>query len=102
MAESLTYLHRIGVDRIARHRAPMLERLQSALPELGLESLTPPLSQTPLAVFALEGAAQRLGPTLTAAKIKVQLYRNRIRISPSVYNDMEDIDRLLRVIASVG
>ena len=100
--ESLAYLHRIGVDRIARHRTPMLERLQSALPALGFEALTPAVTRTPLAVFAFEGAAHRLGPALTAAKIKVQLYKNRIRISPSVYNEMGDIEQLLRVIASVA
>jgi len=99
---SLAYLHRVGVDRIAHHRAPMLERLQSALPALGFEALTPSVTQTPIAVFAFEGASHRLGPALTAAKIKVQLYRNRIRISPSVYNEMGDIEQLLRVIASVA
>lgn len=100
--ESLAYLHRVGVDQIARHRTPMLEHLQSALPPLGFEPLTPAVSHTPMAVFAFEGAAHRLGPALTAAKIKVQLYRNRIRISPSVYNDMGDIERFLRAIAAVS
>jgi selenocysteine lyase/cysteine desulfurase len=98
---SLAYLRRIGVDRIARYRAPLLERLQAELPSRGFESLTPPGSNAPLVVFAFEGAARRLGPALAAARIKVQLYKNRIRISPSVYNDMGDIDQLMRVIATV-
>jgi selenocysteine lyase/cysteine desulfurase len=98
--QSLAYLHRIGVDNIARHRTPLLERLHSALPAMGMKALTPSADQTPLAVFSFEGAAKRLGPALTAARIKVQLYRNRVRISPSVYNDMADIEQLLRVIAS--
>jgi len=63
--------------------------------------LTPPGSEAPLVVFALEGAARRLEPALAAARIKVQLYKNRIRISPSVYNDMGDVDQLMRVIATV-
>jgi selenocysteine lyase/cysteine desulfurase len=100
--QSLAYLDKIGVDTIARHRAPMLEHLQSSLPAMGLKALTPSVSQTPMAVFSFEGAAKRLGPALAAAKIKVQLYRNRIRISPSVYNDMSDIEHLLRAIASVA
>lgn len=100
--QSLAYLHRIGVDNIARHRTPLLERLHSALPAMGMQALSPPTGQTPLAVFSFEGAAKRLGPALTAAKIKVQLYRNRIRIAPSVYNDMADIEQLLRVVASVA
>jgi selenocysteine lyase/cysteine desulfurase len=100
--QSLAYLHRIGVDNIARHRTPLLERLHSALPAMGMKALTPSTHQTPLAVFSFEGAAKRLGPALTAAKIKVQLYRNRVRISPSVYNDMADIEQLLRVVASAA
>ena len=99
--QSLAYLEKIGVDTIARHRAPMLEHLHSALPAMGLKALTPSVSQTPIAVFSFEGAAKRLGPAFETAKIKVQLYRNRIRISPSVYNDMSDIEQLLRTIASV-
>jgi selenocysteine lyase/cysteine desulfurase len=99
--QSLAYLQKIGVDNIARHRAPMLEHLHSALPAMGLKPLTPSVSQTPMAVFSFEGAAKRLGPALATAKIKVQLYRNRIRISPSVYNDMSDIEQLLRAVASV-
>jgi selenocysteine lyase/cysteine desulfurase len=100
--ESLAYLHRIGVDHIVRHRAPMLERLRSELESLGLQALTPADGAAPFVVFDCEGAAERFGPALMAARIKVQLYRNRIRISPSVYNDMGDIDRLLRVMASAS
>jgi selenocysteine lyase/cysteine desulfurase len=99
--ESLSYLLRIGVDRIARYRAPLLERLHAELGSRGFAALTPAGSHSPLVVFAYEDANRRLGSAMAAAKVKVQLYRNRMRISPSVYNDMGDIEQLLRVIASV-
>jgi hypothetical protein len=37
-------------------------------------------------------------PLLLAANIKVTLGDNRMRVSPSVYNDMGDIEKLLRVL----
>lgn len=99
VAGSLAYIQQIGVDAIARHRLPMLQRLQRELPRHGFLPLTPEDRQGPCVVFAYEGARTRFGEALKAAKIHTSLYRNKIRISPSVYNDMGDIDRLLRVLA---
>ena len=95
---SLSYIQALGVERIARHRAPLIERLQTELPARGFIPLTPTDMDTPAIAFAYEGAATRLGPGLQAARIKVQTSKNRIRISPSVYNDMSDIDRLIAVL----
>jgi selenocysteine lyase/cysteine desulfurase len=36
---------------------------------------------------------------LKAARIKISTYDNRIRISPSVYNDMDDIELLLKAVS---
>ena len=98
LVASLSYIQAVGVDRIVRHRAPMMERLQVELPKLGFIPLTPADSDTPAIAFAFEGAAARLGPALKAARVSIQTSRNRIRISPSVYNDMAEIDTLMRVL----
>ncbi len=75
----------------------MLDRLQAELPKLGFEPLTPDRGG-PIVSYAFRDAAKRFGSALAAAKIKISVYENMIRISPSVYNDMEDIERLLRVL----
>jgi selenocysteine lyase/cysteine desulfurase len=97
---SLNYIHEIGVDAIRRHRDPMLHRLQKELPKHGFMPLTPLEFQGTYAVFSYEGAAKRFGEALKRAKIYVTLGKNKIRISPSVYSDMGDIERLLGVLSS--
>jgi selenocysteine lyase/cysteine desulfurase len=99
---SLSYLEGLGVDRIVEHRAPLMARLQGELPGLGYVALTPADTDTPAIAFAYADAAAKLGPPLKAARIKIQLSRNRIRISPSVYNDMTDIEQLLRVLRTAA
>jgi selenocysteine lyase/cysteine desulfurase len=96
---ALDWILGAGVDAIRRHSEPMLQHLQEEMPRYGFTPLTPPDRQGPYVVFAYEGARARFGPALNAAKIATTLYRNRIRIAPSVCNDMADIDRLLRVLA---
>jgi selenocysteine lyase/cysteine desulfurase len=95
----LTYLNEIGVQRTADHRAPLLERIQRELPRHGFLPLTPTDTGTPTIAFAYEGAAKTLAPKLDAARIKITVRPNRIRISPSMYNDMADVEALLRVLA---
>jgi len=99
---SLTYLHGVGIDQIVRHRAPMMARLQAELPRYGFTPLTPADTDTPAIAFAYKDAGAKLGPALRAARINIQTSRNRIRISPSVYNDMADIDRLLLVLRAAA
>lgn len=97
---SIAYLQSVGVEAIARHRQPLLEALQQELPKRGFVPLTPPDSRGPIVAFAYRDAAAKLGPRLRQAGITITVYDHMIRISPSVYNDMNDIDRLLRALAA--
>lgn len=95
---SLNFLLNTGVDTIQQYRQPMLARLQQALPGLGYLPMTPESSTSPIVSFALQGAEQKLGKRLADAGINIQLYQNRLRISPSVYNTMDDIEHLIEVL----
>ena len=95
---SIDYVTRIGVARIAAHRAPLMARLRDELPRRGFAPMTPPETQGPIITFAYRDAQKKLEPLLKAANIKVTLGSNRMRISPSVYNDMGDIEKLLRAL----
>jgi selenocysteine lyase/cysteine desulfurase len=96
---SLNYLLHTDVAKIQQYRKPMLELLQQKLPALGFMPLTPLDSTSPIVSFAYKDAADKLKSKLDAAGINIQLYQNRIRISPSVYNDMEDINRLIKTLS---
>ena len=95
---SLDYILGIGVDRIIAHRQPLLKRLHQGLAGLGYTVVTPPKSRTPLVTCVLEGAHAKLADRLKAAKIQITLSRNRFRVSPSVFNDLDDIERLLAAL----
>lgn len=100
MTGALKYLKKLEVGRIARYREPMLERLRHELPRYGFAALTPDDHRGPYLVFSKEGAGRKYGAALKEAKIYVTLAKNRIRISPSVYNDMADVEKLIRVLAA--
>jgi selenocysteine lyase/cysteine desulfurase len=96
---SLNYLLKTGVDRIQAYRKPMIDRLQASLPALGYVPMTPEKSTSPIVTFAFREAEKILPAKLAAAGINIQVYENRFRISPSVYNTMDDIDLLINVLS---
>jgi selenocysteine lyase/cysteine desulfurase len=96
---SIAYIRALGVEAIAAYRQPMLDRLQTEMPRLGFSQLTPD-SRGPIVAYAYKGAAAKFAGVLDQAKIKVTLSTNIMRISPSVYNDMEDIERLIKALKS--
>jgi selenocysteine lyase/cysteine desulfurase len=77
LSTSLPYIRRLGVENIEAYRQPMLRQLHKEMPSLGFEPLTPSDSKSALITFAMKDAG-----TL-----------------PSVFNDMEDVDRLLEALA---
>lgn len=94
---SIDYVSQIGVARIAAHRAPLIARLREELPKRGFAPMTPPETQGPSSPLRIGMHRKKLEPLLKAANIKVTLGSNRMRVSPSVYNDMGDIE-LLQVL----
>ena len=99
VARSLAFIQSLGVDRIVRHRQPLIDYLRKELPKHGFTPLTPPGSAGPVLAFGYKGAA-RFAKPLRDANIQISIYQNRVRISPSVYNGMEDVDQLVRVLSA--
>ena len=98
LAQSLPYIRKLGVENIYAHRQPMLKRLQEEMPRLGYAPLTPPESTSALVSFAVKDYAPVL-QRLQKAKVNARVSRRYIRISPSVFNDMNDIEKLLEALA---
>jgi selenocysteine lyase/cysteine desulfurase len=98
---SLDYLNKVGVENIQKYRQPMIDLLQQELPKHSYIPLTPTESTSPIVCYAFKDAYKILKPKLDAADINIQVYENMIRISPSFYNDLNDIDRLIEVLKSV-
>jgi selenocysteine lyase/cysteine desulfurase len=95
---SLEYILGLGVPRIQAHAQALTERLKRELPQLGYSLLTPPETRTPLVACLYPDARKRLTPRLKDARVRMTLAANRFRVSVSVFNTMQDIDRLLAVL----
>lgn len=99
LTQSLAYIHRLGVDRIQAWRQPLLTRLHQELPRLGFSALTPRDSRSALIAFTRDGFGEQYGKRLERAGINVSVSPHRLRVSPSVFNDMRDVERLLEVLS---
>lgn len=98
LAHSLKYIQGIGVEVLAAHRGRLLARLRDGLTGLGHTVMTPTNLGTPILVFTTSDVAAT-ARNLQIAQIFATSYDNRIRVAPSIYNDAEDIDRLLAAVA---
>lgn len=94
---SIPYIQQLGVENIQRYRQPMIDRLQNELPRLGFKPQTPLANTSPIVTFAHKDAAT-INRKLQAARVNVRVADYWMRIAPSVYNDMHDIDRLLEAL----
>jgi selenocysteine lyase/cysteine desulfurase len=96
-SQALSYIHHYGVERIRAHTRPLVERLQKEMPALGYPSITPKGTESPIVSFAVKDpVATRT--RLQKAKVVVTA-GSHMRVSPSIFNNMSDVDRLLAALA---
>ena len=98
LSVSLPYIQRLGIEEIQHYRQPMLQRLQQEMPRLGFTAATPLDSTSPIVTFASKDTREA-ARKLEAAKVNVRVAPYWIRIAPSIYNDMHDVERLLDALA---
>ena len=97
--ESLRYIQRLGVEHIRAHARELTCRLQRELPALGYRCITPAGNESPIVSFVAEDPAATM-EKLKRADVHVAMrFGNKMRISPSVFNNHEDIERLLAALA---
>jgi len=98
LAVSIPYIQGLGVENIQQHRTPLLRRLQAELPRLGFTPQTPADSTSPVLTFAMKDTTE-VGKKLSAARVSIRVAPHWVRIAPSVYNDMHDVERLLEALS---
>jgi selenocysteine lyase/cysteine desulfurase len=95
---SLAYILELGVERIQAYRQPILKKIREEMPRLGFTLATPPESTSPIITFGTRDG-QGVDRKLRAARVNARVSKYWIRLSPSVYNDLHDVDRLLEALA---
>lgn len=97
---ALKYIHQVGVTAIRDRVRPLTERLQAGLSMIDHRSITPRGTASPIVTFRVkdyEGTRARL----KKAGVVVTLRGGedaQMRVSPSIYNNFEDIDRLIAAL----
>jgi len=97
--ESLRYIHKIGVENIRNHVRPLTDRLAEELPSLGYPSITPPGNESPIISFACEDPVATIHKLREAGVHVAMRFGNKMRVSVSVYNNQEDISRLIEALS---
>ena len=96
--EALKRMLELGADNMYAYTKPMCDRLKKELPALGYKLITPMEARSSIVTVQaknLKSTQQKL----QSANIQVTTTgENRVRISPAVYNNMDDINRLLSAL----
>lgn len=95
---SIPYIMQLGVENIQKYRQPMIDRLQKEMPRLGFKPQTPLGNTSPIVTFAHKDTTE-IARKLDAARVNIRVAPYWVRIAPSVYNDMADIERLLAALS---
>jgi selenocysteine lyase/cysteine desulfurase len=96
---ALKYIMELGVPAIRQYVRTLTQRLYEELPKIGYQSITPPNNDSPIVVFIAKNPEETM-KKCRAAKIHVAMrFGNKLRLSPSIYNNQEDIDKLIKVLS---
>jgi selenocysteine lyase/cysteine desulfurase len=98
---SLQYIDEIGgVAAIRAHARPLIARLQKELPAKGYRPVTPAANETPIVAFEVRDV-EAVQKKLRAANIAATIIADekRLRLSVSVFNNDEDVDRVIAALA---
>ncbi len=98
LSVSLENIHKLGVENIRAHVKPLTDRVQKELPALGYPSMTPSDTPTPIVTFVVKDPDKTIGK-LKKANVTAKVVQHQLRISPSVFNDQQDIDKLLNALS---
>ena len=97
--ESLRYIHQLGVHNIRNHVRTLTDRLQEELPAIGYPSITPRGNESPILAFVAKDPQSTITKLRSAGVHAAMRWGNKMRISPSVFNNQEDVDRLLKALS---
>jgi selenocysteine lyase/cysteine desulfurase len=96
LGAALAYLQRVGVDRIAAHTLELTRRLERGLLAQGYRLFTPPGNRSAVLCFHHnKRSAADVAKAFDAAGIDLTVRDDHTRASIALFNNADDIDRLL-------
>jgi selenocysteine lyase/cysteine desulfurase len=98
LAKSVTYLNSIGIDEILHHNRAIADRIGEEMAALGGEMASPMAEEERSSIIAIRFPgkdAATISALINAQNVVVSERGGVIRISPHLYNDENDIDKVV-------
>ena len=95
LGAALSYLEKVGVDRIAEHTLGLTRRLEAGLLGQGYTLFTPAGNRSSVLCFYTKRPTGEITKAFDEAKIDVSIREDHVRASIALFNNSDDIDRLL-------
>jgi len=99
---SIDYLVKAGLDNVDKHNQVLVDQLVDGLESKRFDLLSPRLKKerTNIVVFSCKDASQNLHlfEFLKGKGFYVALWRNKLRVSPHIYNTLREMEGLLKAL----
>lgn len=98
LEQSLLLLSEVGIENIADHLQTLTDHLAQSLLERGYQIQTPLMAEARSGILTfshLQHSAHELWDRLRAARIVATVREGGVRISPHLYNTIEEIDGII-------
>jgi selenocysteine lyase/cysteine desulfurase len=95
--EGIKFLNRVGVENFLAHSLRLVTRIRDRIDSAKYELVSPRTDRSPI-ITCRTPDARRLNPALREARADLSVSSNRVRISPAIYNNEKDVDRLLEIL----
>ena len=86
------------MENIRAHARTLTDRLQEELPTKGYAAITPKGNESLILAFTTPDPDATIASTKAAGVHVAMRFGNKMRISPSVYNNHTDLDRLIAAL----
>jgi selenocysteine lyase/cysteine desulfurase len=97
LGAALSYLEKVGVDRIAEHTLGLTRRLEAGLLGQGYKLFTPTGNRSSVLCFYTTRPTTAINSAFDQAKVDVTVREGHVRASIALFNNSGDVDRLLAV-----
>lgn len=95
--EGLKFIHNFGVENALAHSVKLNQQLKAHLNPQKFQCISPHSEQTPIITFECRDP-EVVEKKLEQAQIVCRMMGHRLRISPALYNNEADIERLVNVL----
>ena len=102
LGASLSYLDKVGVERVEAHTVRLAQKLRRGLVDHGFKLFTPEGNASSIVTFFNPKTYEEAAKVFDDARVQVSFRgenRAQVRVSPALYNNASDIDRFLSVAA---